>query len=333
MLAGLFDRGNAAQRSSEWNDGAVGSPAHRAIAREAVRRSLVLLKNEGHVLPLNPHTHVLVAGVAGDDIGQQCGGWTIDWQGDHNQNQDFPGATSIYSGIRAAVTAAGGSAEYSPDGHFASRPDVAVVVFGERPYAEFDGDKEALMLGEQDEQGLALMRQLRDQGIPTVAVLLTGRPLWINAELNAANAFVVAWLPGSEGGGVADVLVADEHGTARFDFRGRLPFDWPAMPVPVAHLAGHGSTGELFAGGYGLEYQSEGHLQKLEEAQSGVPEPAQGVPLFSKRHVIAPWSIYLQDRVGDLRDTMEDVQSQARVLSVTMARGPRSGGSEMRTRN
>ncbi len=184
----------------------LGSTAHRALAREAVRKSLVLLKNARGTLPINPHATVLVAGDAADDIGTQSGGWTIDWQGDHNNNADFPGATSIYGGIQAAVTAAGGTVTLSRDGNFSKKPDVAIVVFGEGPYAEFEGDRETLEFSPGDDHELQLLRRLRQQGVPTVTVFLSGRPLWVNPEINASDAFVAAWLPGSEGEGIADVL-------------------------------------------------------------------------------------------------------------------------------
>src|SRR5262249_52301683 len=148
---------------------------------------------------------LLVAGDAADRIDRQAGGWTIDWQGDHNRNRDFPGATSIYAGLRAAVAAAGGAVSLSRDGHFAARPDAAIVVFGETPYAEFEGDRETLAFTLEDRRTLALLRRLRAQGIPTVSVFLSGRPLWVNPELNASDAFVAAWLPGSEGEGIADL--------------------------------------------------------------------------------------------------------------------------------
>src|SRR6202163_1392259 len=117
-MAGLFEKAAPKDRPGAGNVGHLGSPEHRAIAPESVRRWLVLLKNDDQLLPLNPHARILVAGAAADDIGIQCGGWTIDWQGDHNTNADFPGATSIFGGIRAAVAAAGGTASFSPDGSF-----------------------------------------------------------------------------------------------------------------------------------------------------------------------------------------------------------------------
>ncbi len=162
VIAGLLDRAPPAERSDAGRFEVLGSAAHRAIAREAVRKSLVLLKNEHGLLPLNPRARVLVAGRAADDIGIQSGGWTIDWQGNHNSRRDFPGGTSINGGIQAAVAAAGGAAEFSPDGRYAEKPDAAIVVFGEEPYAEFQGDRETLEYSRGDKSDLELLRRLRE---------------------------------------------------------------------------------------------------------------------------------------------------------------------------
>jgi beta-glucosidase len=223
---GLFDKPAPAQRELAGKWDLLGSPEHRAIAREAVAQSLVLLKNDG-VLPIKASAHILVAGRAADTIAQQAGGWTITWQGGGDLTKaDFPGATSIYGGIAAAAKAAGGSATLSPDGAFTAKPDVAIVVFGEQPYAEFVGDRPDHAL--HDEEGLALLRQFKAAHIPTVAVLLSGRPLWMNRELAAADSFVAAWLPGSEGAGLADVLIGTPKGRPRRDFTGKLGFPWPS---------------------------------------------------------------------------------------------------------
>ena len=167
---GLF----AAQRPWEGRDGVLSSPEHRALARESVRKSLVLLKNKGGVLPLRATSHVLVTGSAADAIGTQCGGWTLSWQGNDNHNADFPRGTSVYAGLAAALQAGGGSAELQPDAHFTIRPDVAVVVFGETPYAEGWGDLKNLEYQAGDKHDLGLLRTLETQGIPVVLDLLVG---------------------------------------------------------------------------------------------------------------------------------------------------------------
>jgi beta-glucosidase len=205
----------------------VGAADHRALAREAVRKSLVLLKNEG-VLPLSKSARVLVVGRAADDIATACGGWTLSWHGDGNTNADFPNGQSIAAALAERVAAT----ERSLDGTFSVRPDVAVVVFGEAPYAEGRGDERDLHFEAPEAQ--AALRQLEAAGIPTVSVFLSGRPREVDALIEASDAFVAAWLPGSEGGGVVDVLV----GAA--DFRGRLPFAWPGAGGEVRFPLGFG---------------------------------------------------------------------------------------------
>ena len=244
---GLFEAGKPSDRPLSGQYELLGAPEHREIAREAVRKSLVLLKNQG-VLPIAPGGKLLVAGDGADDIARQSGGWTITWQGTGVDNSHFPGATSIWGGLKQAVEAGGGKAVLSPDGSFTERPDAAVVVFGETPYAEFQGDRAALALDPELTAPYETMRRLKEQGIPVVALMITGRPLYVNPALNSADAFVVAWLPGSEGGGVADLLVGDNAGKPRFDFTGTLPAAWPR----TTQL----SDGALYDFGYGLDYSS-----------------------------------------------------------------------------
>jgi len=269
----------------------IGSSSHRALARRAVRESLVLLKNNHGVLPIDPRKHILVVGDGADNISKQNGGWTLTWQGTGLTNANFPGATSIWAGIQAQVQAAGGSAELSVDGSYMQKPDVAMVVFGEDPYAEFQGDLPNLAYRPGNDHDLDLLRRLRGQGVPVVAVFLTGRPLWMNREINAADAFVVAWLPGSEGEGVADVLLRTRDGRIANDFHGKLAYAWPrsAVQVPVAAVA----RGEhpQFPYGFGLTYADSGDTGPLSEdagialsaARTGVyfthGKPAQGFGL------------------------------------------------------
>jgi beta-glucosidase len=289
MRLGMFEAGPPSTnplvaRSAQ----VIGSPAHRALARRAVRESLVLLKNNQGVLPIDPRKHVLVAGNGADNISKQNGGWTLTWQGTGLTNANFPGATSIWVGLQAQVQAAGGSAELSVDGDYKQKPDVAIVVFGEDPYAEFQGDLPNLAYRPGNDHDLDLLRRLRGQGVPVAAVFLTGRPLWMNREINAADAFVVAWLPGSEGEGIADVLLRTRDGRIAHDFHGKLAYAWPlsAAQVPVAAVA----RGEhpQFPYGFGLTYADRGNTGPLSEdagialsaAQAGVyftrGKPAQG---------------------------------------------------------
>jgi beta-glucosidase len=307
-IAGLFKR-PAKQRGDAGELAQLGSPAHRAVAREAVRKSLVLLKNAHGTLPLNPHANILVAGDAADDIGKQAGGWTVDWQGDHNRNADFPGATSIFGGIQAAVSAAGGTAVLSKEGKFAAKPDAAIVAFGEGPYAEFEGDRENLDFSATDKRPLELLKRLRAEGVPTVAIFLSGRPLWVNPEINASEAFVAAWLPGSEGEGIADVLFRSD-GTEHFDFTGRLAFSWPQTAMPVK-FDDHGHvSGALYALGYGLDYGSKVDSPPLSE-NPRIPPQWSAAPgsLFHAGHVVAPWSIFIADDSAEVHLTTHSQQN------------------------
>ena len=230
IRAGTFDRGRPSSRALAGKMTLIGAADHRAIARRAARESMVLLKNEGGLLPLKPSANILVAGGGADNIPQQAGGWSLTWQGGGTTNADFPNAQSIWSGISTAVKAAGGTATLSVDGRYAKTPDAAIVVFGEQPYAEFKGDRPNLEYSPDDKSDVELLRKLKAAGVPVVAVFLSGRPLWVNAELNASDAFVAAFLPGSEGGGVADVLFRKTDGSVANDFRGKLSFSWTKRP-------------------------------------------------------------------------------------------------------
>jgi beta-glucosidase len=308
-VAGMFKRPAPKQRSDAGDFTRLGSADHRALAREAVRKSLVLLKNDHGILPLNPHASILVAGGAADSIGAQTGGWTIDWQGDHNSNGDFPGGTSIFGGIQAAVAAGGGSAVLSKEGRFTDKPDAAIVVFGESPYAEFQGDRENLEFSPNDAHDLELLRRLHAEGVPTVAVFLSGRPLWVNPEINASDAFVAAWLPGSEGEGVADVLFRST-GREHYDFTGRLAFSWPETAVPVTYDAAGNVSGAQFPRGWGFDYHSTVNWPQLSEDPRIPPHwVASKGSLFHAGHVTAPWSIFVADDGAEVHLTTAQQES------------------------
>lgn len=269
MRLGLFEAGKPSQRPLGGKYELLGSPEHRAIARQAVRESLVLLKNNGGTLPLDPHKRILVAGDGANDMGKQSGGWTLNWQGTGTQRADYPNGNTIWEGLKQQIDAAGGKAELAIDGKYKAKPDVAVVVFGENPYAEFQGDIATLLYKPGDDSDLELLKKLKADGIPVVAVFLSGRPLWMNREINTADAFVAAWLPGSEGGGIADVILRKADGSVQNDFKGKLSFSWPRTAVQFHNNVGQKDYDPQFAFGYGLTYADKGEQAKLSE-ESGV---------------------------------------------------------------
>lgn len=294
VKTGLFND----SRPVEGHLNELGSPEHRALAREAVRKSLVLLKNEGSVLPIRSGARVLVAGHA-DDIGQASGGWTLTWQGTGNTNADFPNGQSIWGGIREAVAAGGGQATLSADGSFTQKPDVAIVVFGETPYAEFQGDVDTLDFVPTGP--LETLKRLKAAGIPTVSVFLSGRPMWTNPEINQSDAFVAAWLPGTEGGGIADVLIGDAAGKPRNDFTGNLSFSWPKTAKGEPLNVGQPGYDPQFAYGYGLTYARNARVGLLSE-DSGVANAGSSLDrYFVDGRFVAPWSLMLRDAGGEFR--------------------------------
>lgn len=271
---GLFEKPRPSQRALggkfEW----LGAPAHRAVARQAVRESLVLLKNQGGLLPLSANAKILLSGDGADNLTKQTGGWTLTWQGDGTKRTDFPNADSIWDGFRQQVTAAGGKAALAANGKYTTKPDVAVVVFGEDPYAEFQGDLPNLMFKAGKSGDLELIKKLKADGIPVVAVFLSGRPLWMNRELNAADAFVAAWLPGSEGAGIADVLLRGKDGKVQHDFHGKLSYSWPKRADQNDNNVGQKNYDPLFPFGFGLTYADKGDLVSLSEDPGIDPDAA-----------------------------------------------------------
>jgi beta-glucosidase len=322
---GLFN----AARPYESKPELVGAAEHRAIAREAVAKSLVLLKNSG-VLPVKASANVLVAGPGADSMAQQSGGWTLSWQGDGNPNSMFPDGETIFTGIQAAVKAGGGTATLSADGSFTTKPDVAIVVFGEEPYAEMRGDVRTLEFQPGDKQALALLKKLKAAGVPVVSVFLSGRPLWVNPELNASDAFVAAWLPGSEGAGVADVLIGDKAGKPRRDFTGTLSFSWPKTAGQFTLNRGEQGYDPLFAFGYGLRYAKPGTVGALSEVSGVDASLANTSTFFAKGVTPAPFSFATDSKIT--RKTVDGPATQEGAQQLTWPAGPatlRIGGSDL----
>ncbi|MEI4508226.1 glycoside hydrolase family 3 N-terminal domain-containing protein [Sphingopyxis sp. CCNWLW253] len=285
---GLFPEGHVDRSIVK----AVGTPEHLAVAREAVAKSLVLLKNNGSVLPIKPGARVLVTGPAADSMAIQSGGWTISWQGTDVTHADFPNGQTIWEALDKAVRDAGGVATLSDGGVYKEKPDVAIVVFGEAPYAEFQGDVATLDYQPTEATDLATLKKLKAAGIPVVALFLSGRPMFTNPEINAADAFVAGWLPGSQGAGVADVLVAGKDGKTVRGFTGTLPFAWPAdarSPVEKPQ----------FAVGYGLKYGASTTVPQLSEELGVDIAAALNVEnFFSGGRARAPWVLTVTDAGG-----------------------------------
>jgi beta-glucosidase len=248
---GLFEATGKVDRSLTTN---VGSADHRALARKAVQESLVVLKNDGNVLPLAKTATVALAGKSADNTGNQCGGWTITWQG--GTGNIVPGATSVRQAFASVLDAS--HLVYSANGSTTTGASVGVAVIGETPYSEGCGDIPNPQGGtscisrpttlEVDSADVAVVQKMKTAGLKTVVVLVTGRPLMLDQILPIADAIVVAWLPGSEAGGITDILYGDAHPT------GKLPQTWPRSMSQIPINYGDATYDPLYAYGYGLTY-------------------------------------------------------------------------------
>lgn len=281
MRAGLWDKPKPSERTLAGNQNILGAPEHRALARQAVSESLVLLKHENNVLPLSSDEPVLLAGSAMNNIQKQTGGWSLTWQGTENTLDDFPGATTVKMALEAQL----GADNVLTDADAAPESTTALVVIGEDPYAEFFGDikdHQTLSYAELKSSyraDLETIKDLKARGFKVVTVFLSGRPMYVNEEINHSDAFVAAWLPGTEAGGITDVL----YGVDGMDFKGRLSYSWPMKkcstsinrvpPTINSYITPDNEqpiTGEhapLFPYGYGLSYADNTPPEGLDLSQ------------------------------------------------------------------
>ena len=284
LSSGIFQKGPPSSRANSGDESLLGLPKHREVARQAVRESMVLLKNNNNVLPIDPSKKILVIGDGAASISKASGGWTLSWQGNNHTNDEFPNGESILSGIEEVVSNAGGEVIFSEIGETYRSADIVIAIYGEDPYAEFQGDRENLDFIPKGFDTNSLLK-FKNMDIPVVSVFLSGRPMWTNPEINNSDSFIAAWLPGSEGGGIADMLFKTDNS---YDFKGKLSFTWPSSALVSEKKE------TLFNLGYGLTYESNDQLALLSE-NSGLENSdiaSTGI-YFSKGASVPPWDLWL----------------------------------------
>ena len=270
LESGLFDSSPATGLHPDAS--VIHSPEVRMLAREAVRKSLVLLKNDRGILPLRRTGKILVVGAGADSLPMQAGGWSLTWQGDQTKNSDYPYADTLLAALREELGA--DRVDYSRDGTNARLRDYSAIVMvaAEKPYAEGAGDisfPKSMRHSSRYPQDLAALKRVSGKGVPVVTLLYSGRPVAANDLINRSDAFIAAWLPGTEGRGLADMLLAGPDGGAAYDFTGRLSFDWPAGDC----LPRKG--GIQFHRGYGLSLAGRLPLGRLPEKPPVMACPAE----------------------------------------------------------
>jgi beta-glucosidase len=269
LKTGLFDQSPATGPHPDAS--VLHSPAVRDLARQAVRESLVLLKDDRGVLPLRRSGRILVVGAGADSVPMQAGGWSLTWQGGKTATADYPYADSLVSALRKSLGA--DRVDYRPDGTGVDlhRYSAIVMVAAEAPYAEGAGDisfPASMRHSSRYPQDLKILDRVSGKGVPVVTLLYSGRPVAVNDLINRSDAFIAAWLPGTEGMGLADMLLARPDGRPRFDFTGRLSFDWPqgdCLPQ---------TGGIQFHRSYGLSLARRSKAGHLPEAAPVVACPA-----------------------------------------------------------
>ena len=292
----------------------VGLQHNRDISRQAVRESLVLLKNNENVLPIKQGKKVLVIGPDADSLRTQTGGWTLDWQGTNNQNKDFPNSITFLDALKEEVGAENVTHVQFLNSVNAEDYDVAIVAYGEQPYAEGVGDRSNLNFSSK--RHIAFLELLAENKIPTVSLFFTGRPLWVTKEINLSDAFVVAWLPGTESRGMTDVLVNGDK--TNYDFTGKLPFSWPKNTYQ-ANLNYYDATSDpLFAYGYGLTYEDNVSVPNLDEGEINANEQLPKIELL-KGTISENFIGYIQEsNLQQVQISSNKVSSQNNIVKVDL---------------
>ena len=243
-----------------YNKNFLGSKDHIALAREAVRESIVLLKNHNNNLPMNPNKKYLIVGEMSQQIENQMGGWTITWQGKswegvNLSNEDFPNTQSIFDSLSNFIIQNGGSVEYSKDGSYKNKPDTVIFVYGETPYAEGEGDIANLNFSKNNRNLLRKMRMFQKNNISVVSLFISGRPLIVDNEIEYSDSFVSIWLPGTAVEGINDVIFSNKDGSINYDFKGKLSFSWPSKTSNNPLNEKDEDYLPLYKYGYGLTYK------------------------------------------------------------------------------
>ena len=292
----------------------VGLQHNRDISRQAVRESLVLLKNNKNVLPIKQGKRVLVIGPDADSLKTQTGGWTLDWQGTNNQNKDFPNSITFLDALKEEIGAENVTHVQFLNNVNAEDYDLAIVAYGEQPYAEGVGDRSNLNFSSK--RHIAFLELLAENKIPTVSLFFTGRPLWVTKEINLSDAFVVAWLPGTESRGMTDVMVNSDK--TNYDFTGKLPFSWPKNTFQ-ANLNYYDATSDpLFTYGYGLTYEDNIVVPDLDEGEINANEQLKKIELL-KGTISENFIGYIQEsNLQQVQLSSNKVSSQNNIVKVDL---------------
>lgn len=323
MRAGLWNKPRPSLRQFAGKQAQLGAQSHRKIARESVRKSLVLLKNNNDILPLSRDQKIILTGSAANDLQKQSGGWNLTWQGDENTLDDFPGATTVKMALEAEL----GTENVTFDLDLSSdikAGDVAVVVFGEDPYAEMMGDIKAWQslefskLKRSYRSDCEKVAKLNKQGVKVISIFFSGRPLYLNEEIAQSEAFVAAFLPGSEGMGITDVLIRDENDNIRYDFVGQLSYSWPnkKRSVTVNRIPQHipnyvcpeneqdpnGEHAPLFEYGYGLNYTDRKQTRDLDNIELDIDVVNQTETATESKHLYG-----VRSNIGDYNLKISDL--------------------------